>query len=1024
MKIIDWAVKRHVSVIMLVCFITLLGGVSIFKLSMDLLPKINVPIAVVNTQYPSAGSHEIENLVTRPLEEAMARVHNIKRMNSTSSEGNSIIIIEFNQDTDMDFATLEMREKIDLIKNYLPEDALAPMILKIDPNALPIMVLGIVGNDNLDQLQEMAEKRIKPRLERLEGVASVSVNGGYQQQVEIVVDPVILQKYGLTIQQLAGILRAENINLPVGEVFDGESKRLLRTLGEFESVEEIKALHIPLPTGVTIALEELASINITPGQMREISRIDGEESIRLTIQKQSVANTVKVANRVNKEIELLNQQIKGMEVKPIIDQSLYIKKSIVNVGKTAVYGGLLAVFVLYLFLRNYRSTFIISLAIPISVLATFALMYFFNMTLNLLSLGGFALGVGMLVDNGIVVTENIHRFREEGHNAVDSSIEGTKEVAMAVTASTLTTTAVFLPIVFVEGMTAQIFRELALTVTFSLLASLLVSLTLVPMLSAKMLEKKLSTGTEKSNVLFRSFDKMMNSIHNYYKRILTKSLKHRGLVLLISLLILLSSVGVLYSIGAVYFPEFDEGTFTIDVKLPHGSTLHQTEAIVNEIENIVKRHKEVEATFTNIGGGDGVFFVHNKRTNRASIDGKLVPQKQRDRKTIEVIDIVRKELTIIAGAEINITSTSSISAVGFGGTAVELEVRGDDLNTLKSITDDFILLIEEIEGTREVASNYVEGAPQTAMKLNRHITARYGLQAMQIATTARNVLQGTTATKFKVQGRELDVVIKGEDYLQESISNFLQTTVPSPMGVFVPLEELVTLERTKSPTSIKRADQVRAITISASIIGRDLNSVISDIQKRIDEYPLPAGYTFRFRGQREQLQEAFSSLILVVILAILLVYMILASQFQSLLHPFTIMFSVPLAFSGGAVGLLISSRPLSVPALIGAVVLAGIVVNNGIVLIDYINILRERGKKREEAIITAGYTRLRPIMMTTFTTVLGLLPLAIGLGEGAEAQAPMATVVIGGLLSATLLTLVVIPVIYSIFDDLKMRFQA
>ncbi|WP_026477733.1 efflux RND transporter permease subunit [Alkaliphilus transvaalensis] len=1024
MKIISWAVKKSVSVIMLMALIILLGSVSIFRLSMDLLPKINVPVALVNIQYPGAGPHEIENLITRPIEEAVATVHNIKRINSTSSEGSATVVIEFNQDTDMDFATLEMRERIDLVKNYLPEDAQAPIILKIDPNALPIMTLGVGGQQDLSQLQEITENRIKPRLERLEGVASVSITGGYQERVEIVVDPAILQSYGITVDQLSGIIKAENINLPAGEVFDGESKRLFRTMGEFETIDELKELPIPLPTAVTVPLSALASVNLTTGELQEIARMDGQESIRITLQKQSVANTVRVANRVNEEIKLLNEEINGVEIKPIIDQSTYIKNSIANVGKTAIYGGILAVIVLFLFLRNYRSTIIIALAIPISVLATFCLMFFFDMTLNLLSLGGFALGVGMLVDNGIVVTENIHRFREEGNDAEKSSIRGAQEVAMAVTASTLTTLAVFLPIVFVEGMTAQIFKELALTVTFALLASLLISLTLVPMLSSRILEKELPVEGNKRNFIFRGFDKGMEITHHYYKKILRKSLKQRPLVLIIALAIFLASVGILMQVGAEYFPAFDEGTFTINVMLPHGSTLQQTEEVVSEIEAIVKQYEEVEALFTNIGGSDGLFHSQSKRSNRASIDGKLVPQGQRKQKTNDLVDDIRRDLKIIAGAEINITSTSSIMSMGFGGTSLELEIRGDDLDELNRIANDFTAMIEEIEGTREVESNYIEGPPQIGMKINRYVTSRYGLQAFQVGSIARMILQGATATRLKIDGRELEVVIKGEPYLQESIGNFMQVAIASPLGVAVPLEELVTVQSIQGPTSIRRVDQVRAITIEADIINRDLNSVISEIEGEINDYSLPAGYTYRFRGEQEQLVEAFESLILVVILAILLVYMILAAQFQSLLHPFTIMFSVPLAFSGGAIGLLVAGRPLSVPAMIGAVVLAGIVVNNGIVLIDYINILRLRGNQREEAIITAGYTRLRPILMTTFTTILGLIPLAIGMGEGAEAQAPMATVVIGGLLSATILTLVVIPVIYTIFDDLKMKFQS
>ena len=1023
MKIISWAVKKQVSVLMMVAFILLMGLVALFRLSIDLLPKMNVPVAVVNTRFPGAGPLEIEALVTRPLEEAVSMVHNMKRVTSVSAEGYSMIIIEFNDGTNMDFASLEMREKIDLVKNYLPEDALAPMVLKIDPNALPIMLIGVSGNEDLSTLKELAEFKIKPRLERLVGVASVSITGGYDDVIEIIVDPIRLSSYGLTLQQLAGLLRAENINLPIGEITDGSINKLIRTVGEFSDIEEIKNLPITTPMATIVALQDIAEVNLVNSERLQIVKMNGEDGIRLTLQKQSVANTVQVANRVNNELININQEFDGIKIQSIIDQSVYIKKSIGNVAKTAIYGGILAILVLYIFLRSFKTTAVIALAIPISVICTFALMYFSGITLNILSLGGFALGVGMLVDNGIVVIENIYRFREEGSTAEEASILGTQQVAMAVTASTLTTIAVFLPIVFVEGMTAQIFRELALTVTYSLLASLLISLTLVPMLASRMMKEERSTHINKKKSVFHFFDGLFDGTINLYKGLLQWSLSHRKTIVFISLLIFLSSAYMLTLVGAEYFPEFDEGTFKIDIRLPHGATLEETEKVTYEAEGIAKQHAEVDVLFTNIGGGDGMFVTDSLRANRASIDGILSPQRKRDLSTAEIIDKIRMDLQKLVGAEITITSSSSIMMAGFGGSAVEVEIRGDDLETLKKTSQDFIKIVEAIDGTREVESNFTEGRPQMEMRLRREDAARYGLQSVQVATIIRGYLEGITATSFNLDGKEISVIVKGEEYLKSSLGNFLQIPIPTPLGITVPFQQIGDLKESKGPNVIRRTDQVRSITVSAAILNRDLNSVVLDIQKVLKDYTLPEGFSYYFRGQREQLIEAFGSLYLVVILAIILVYMILASLFQSFIHPFTIMFSVPLAFTGGAIGLLITNRPISVPALIGAVVLAGIVVNNGIVLIDYINVLREKGTERAEAIVDAGQTRVRPIMMTTFTTVLGLLPLAIGYGEGAEAQAPMATVVIGGLLSATLLTLLIIPVIYSLFDDLMIKLK-
>ncbi|KAB3533088.1 efflux RND transporter permease subunit [Alkaliphilus serpentinus] len=1017
MKLIEWAVEKSVSVIMVMLLIIILGTVSLFKLSMDLLPKIDVPIAVVNVQYPSAGPHEIENIITRPIESAMAMVHNVKTISSSSSEGNSNVIVEFNQDTDMDFATLEMREKIDLIRNYLPGDISVPMVMKIDPNALPIMQIGVSGNQNLVELYRMAEDYIKPRLERLTGVAAVDITGGSEEVIEVIVDPIKLTNLGISLQQLVGILRAENINLPVGDITDGDSTRLIRTIGELESLEDIKKLPIPSPTGVVVPLQDIAEVTRRIDKKTEIAKMNGLESIQVTIQKQPVANTVKVADIIHNELDKLRKENADLQIEAIIDQSLYIKNSIGNVGKTAMYGGILAVILLYIFLRDSKSTLIIALAIPISIMATFTLMFFFNITLNLLSLGGFALGVGMLVDNGIVVTENIHRYREKYNDNKKFAIMGADEVAMAVIASTFTTLAVFLPIAFVEGMTAQIFRELALTVTFALLASLGISLTLVPMLSSRLMKKQ----QDKKRGTLSAFNDYFDKLRDYYRRVLEWSLNNRVTALAIAVVTFLVSMSSLLMVGAEYFPQFDEGTFTIDIRLPQEANLEDTEEITKKIEETLEGYKEIDSTFVNIGGSSTFSITSHRRVYRATIDGRLVSKENRKLSTAEVVENIRQDLKNIPGATIKLESSSSLMSMGFGGASVEVEVKGEDLEVLKEITDDIIKITEGVEGTREVVSNYVEGRPQMALRVNREVASRYGLQSAQVAATINQLVRGVNATQLKEEGKEIQVIVRGADYLINSQANFLNIPIMTPLGITVPLQQVADLEIVKGPSTIRRRDQVRTMDVSAVVIERDVNTVTNEIKRKLDAYPFPNGYSYTFRGQREQLVEAVLSLILVGILAILLVYMILASQFQSYMYPFIIMLSVPLAFSGGALGLFITRRPISVPALIGAVVLAGIVVNNGIVLIDYINVLRKEGVGREESLIEAGDTRLRPIMMTTLTTVLGLIPLAIGLGEGGEAQAPMATVVIGGLLLSTLLTLIIIPVIYVMIDDLQMK---
>ena len=1023
MKVSNWAVRRPVSVFMMIAIVLLLGGVSIFRLPMDLLPQMNIPVAMVTVRYPGAGPFEIETMITRPLEEALATVHNVEGISSSSSEGVSNISIEFNQGTDMDFATLQMRERIDLIKHYLPEDSLTPMVLKVDPNQLPVMIIALGGSEDLSRLQEIADKQIKPRLERLEGVASVSITGGTEDIVEIIFEPNILAAYNITTLQLMNLLRAENVNLPGGEINMGNRNVLIRSVGEFQDIEEIRKLPITLPTGGTVPLEEIVTINLTQSEMSQIAKINGEKAIRLAIQKQANANTVQVANVIHREIKQIEKNINDITLNAVIDQSIFIRRSVYNVGTTAVIGGILAILILYLFMKNIRVTLVIALSIPISIIATFTLMYFSGITLNLLSLGGFALGVGMLVDNAIVVLENIFRYKEDGYSAKEASIKGSSEVSMAVTASTLTTVAVFLPIAFVEGVTAEIFRELALTVTFSLLASLLVSLTLVPTLCSQMLNNRIDSNNEygahqRSSLFNRIFD----TINKKYEGLLHYSIHHKKTIVVLTLLLFVSTTVLTLFTGSEYFPDFDDGMFMINIRLPQGANMSETTKIATKIEDILADYREVEVVFTNIGGGGAVFFNSSGgRSHMAVINSRLVSSNKRDRTTAKTIDSIRQELNEIPGADISISGISSLMGIGIGGSSIDVEIKGDDLQVLNNISEDFIEIIEGVRGTREVQSDYMEGRPQMEIKLNREIASRFGLQAAQVAGAVRNILTGASVTKFRLMGKELDVVMRGGKHYKEDLTNFMLLPITTPLGVNIPLKQVAEINNDIGPSTIRRSDQVRTVSVSATLFERDLNSVVSDIGNRLDSYNLPAGYSYQFRGQREQYEEAINSLTLAVILAILLVYMILASQFQSFLYPFIIILSVPLAFSGGILGLFLTRRPISVPAVIGAIVLAGIVVNNGIVLIDYINTLRQEGKDRESAILQAGPTRIRPIMMTTLTTVLGLFPLALGIGEGSEVQAPLATVVIGGLILSTLLTLIAMPVIYLLLDDLKIR---
>lgn len=1035
MNLYKLSVERPVTIIMITLAVIIIGAISLFNLPIDLLPEIELPIAVVTASYEGVGPTEIEELITKPLENSLSTVSNIKQVSSVSSEGNSIVIAEFTQGTDMEFASLEMREKVDLVKGILPEDSSNPMVIKIDPNATPIVQLSLTQKgetDNLLLLQELGEDTIKPRLERLKGVASVSITGGYENQVEVVLNEQKLKGYGLTQDQIAQLLRAENLNLPAGEVKKGTNNITVRTEGELESLEEIKDMPIPLKTGGVILLRDVADVYLANKEVSSISRLEGKRSVNVSIQKQSGTNTVTVAREINKEIEKLKTELKDTNIDTVMDQSIYIEEAIKNVALSALLGGILAVIILYIFLKNITTTLIIAISIPVSIIFTFILIYFNGITLNIMTLGGLALGVGMLVDNSIVVLENIYRFRQIGLSKKQAAIDGAREVGLAIVASTLTTVAVFLPIAFVEGITSVIFKEFALTVTMSLGASLLVSLTVVPMLSSKLIkieEKDLEKRQKRRGALglldkiYSSSDRAFERVQGSYKKALKWSLAKRGKTVLIAILIFILSLSLTPTLGLEFFPSSDQGTITVGIELPAGAKLEKTNEIVANVEEKLKTIKEVKSIFSSIGSTGNQMSLSSGGTNSANIQVNLAELKDRKASDTEIADRVRGFTKDIAGAEIRVeVASSAIGGIGGGG-AIDVKIKGDNLDSLEKIGKDFENIVSKINGTREVKSSLREGIPEVEIKINRPVAARYGLNAAGIASSVRNSLSGQIATRYSTNGSEIDVLIKGDSVYKESIANLKQSTIASPTGIGVPLDQVADISVRKGPVSINREEQIRTISVTGDIAGRDVGSVNSDIENKLDEYDMPKGYSYELGGENEQAIDAFKNLSLALVLAVVLVYMVLASQFESLLYPFIIMLTVPLAIGGGVLGLILTRRNLSAIAFIGFIMLAGIVVNNAIVLVDYINTRRKNGEVREEAILNAGPIRLRPILMTTLTTVLGLVPLALGIGDGGEIQAPMATVVVSGLILSTLLTLLFIPVMYTLLDDFSIKIR-
>ncbi len=1008
-----FSVKRPVTITMMILIVLVLGAVSFSKLHIDLLPQMELPYVMIQTSYSGAGPEEVENMVTRPLEQAVATAENIDGMMSFSNEGSSIVLIQFTFGTNMNDAMLQLREKVDLIKGFLPEGTSSPIVAKLDPNALPIIQMAVSSKGDLYTAQRMAEDIVSPRLERIEGVASAGVSGGMAQEVEILLKEEALKGYNLNSAYIAQMLQAANINLPGGTVKKGSNELTVRTIGEFKSMDDIKNLSIPLTRGGTVRLQDVADVNLVNKEQSSVAKMDGKEVVQISVMKQSDGNTVNVAKEVSKEIEKIKKEYPDLNVSVFFNQAEYINFAISNLAKTALMGGILAVVILLIFLRSFKTTLVIALSIPTSIITTFVILYFTGITLNMMTIGGLALGIGMLVDNSIVVLENIYRNRSLGMDRTKASIDGANEVTMAVTASTLTTIAVFIPIVFTGGLAATIFKDFALSIVIALMSSLMIAITLVPMLSSKLVSVKNLESEEAQ-------EKKHGFLVSAYKRILSWSLRHRFITIAVSIAMFVASIAMVASVGAEFFPATDEGMISVSVKLPAGAKIEQVDDVLNEIKASMQDIPEIVSVFTQ-AGSSGMMSISGG-SNTGSITVILSELKERDRSVKEISDEIRKISKDIPGAEISV-SEASMMMMGMSGGAISISIKGDDIETLKDISGDFKNMIEAVDGTREVSTSYEDGIPQVQIVADRGIASQYGLTTAQIGSAVKNNLSGSKATKFKVNGNELDVVIKGDSTYGQSMSLLEMLPVPTPVGGNVPLSEIAEIKVEKGPISIMRENQTRVMTVSGSVVGRDIQSVSTEIEALLKKYEMPNGYSYTFGGETEQIQETFTDLAMVMGVAIILVYMIIAAQFESLVQPLAIMFSVPLALSGGFIGLFVTGLPLNVIGIIGLIILVGIVVNNAIVLVDYINMRRGRGEDRNVAIMKAGPIRIRPIMMTALTTILGLVPMALGIGEGAELTQSMGVVVIGGLALSTVLTLVVVPVMYTIFDDMTTGFK-
>jgi len=1015
------AVRRPVATVMFFLIVVLLGAISFWRLPVDLMPELTYPTLTLRTDYPNVGPQEVEDLITRPLEEAVAAIAGVEQITSSSAEGQSVVRVAFTWGTDLDTAADEVRARIDRIRSALPDGSEPPQLFKFDLSSFPVLFLGVYS-DSLDEveLRQFTEERIERRLERVPGVAAVEVRGGLRRQIRVDLDRDRMLSLGLSADRVTRLLQQENLNRPAGKVEEGNLDLFLRTVGEYRTAAEIGATVVAVREGSPIYLRDVADIREGVEEVTSLVRINGEPGIRVAISKQSGANTVEVARAALAEAERINLDYPQVKLLTIIDSSEYIEQAIANVRNAAVIGGLLAVVVLLLFLRSGRSTLVIATAIPISVIATFALIYFAGYTLNIMTFGGLALGVGMLVDNAVVVLENIFRRREAGDGPKVSAIEGTREVALAITASTLTTMSVFLPILFMEGVSSVMYRQLAVVVAFALFASLTVALTLIPMLSNLLLSRGPAHGRSRSplvNRLFTTSERWLEGLENGYSRSLGRALAHRGQVVLGSVALLALSLLLLPYIGSELMPKTDEGEVRIDGEMAVGTRLDVVDDAFRQLEKIVdKEVPERKSTLTYLGGGG--WRPSGQHTGNLRIS--LVDQSERSRSSQQIAEDLRDKVAAVPGITARTREGSGLFllriAFGGGDEGLAVEIYGDDLDTGYRLAERVRGALEGVAGVSDVRLSRDPGRPERVITVDREKIARLGLSMSQVAGIVETNLAGTRATVLRRGGREFDIFVRLAEPDREDLAALDRVTLVSARGDTVPLSSVVTVASSRGPVIVERKDQERVIYVSANVAGRDLGSVAEDVRAALRQIEVPDGFAVNLGGEYEEQQKAQRALGISMILALLLVYMVMAAQFENLLDPFVVMFSIPMALIGVLVTLWATGTTFNIQSYIGMVMLAGIVVNNAIVLVDYINLLRRRDRMPlVEAVTESARRRLRPILMTTLTTVLGLIPLAIGLGEGSELQSPMARVVIGGLATSTLITLYLVPAVYTGF---------
>ncbi|MBI2906855.1 MAG: efflux RND transporter permease subunit [Chloroflexi bacterium] len=1009
----DLSIKRPVFITMVICAIVVIGGLAYGRMGLDLMPDISFPLVTVSTAYPGAGPEEVETLITRPLEEAVSSINGVDRIRSTSVEGLSTVIIEFKIETSASRAADDVRERVSASKGRLPKDALDPVVMRFDPGAVPVITFAVSDLRDImspAQLRELVDNTLKSRIERISGVAEVSVTGGLTREIQVDLRLNDLQARGLSVQRVMSAIGSENLSLPGGRLDGGKQEPLLRTTGEFKTVGEIGKVIVANVDGVPVRVGDIADVTDGFKEVRSFSRMDGKDSISITVQKQSKTNTVTVAEAVKDEIRRIKGDYPNVDAVIVADGSTFIRDTRDDVMVSLLLGGLFASLVVFFFFHDLRNTLVTVAGLPVIVIGAFAAMQLMGFSQNMLTLMALSLSIGMLIDDAIVVRENIFRHMQEGAHPIKAAMEGTAEIAQAVMATTFTIVAVFLPVAFTTGIIGLIFREFGLTVTAAVLISLFEAFTLAPLLSAYFFKPIQDSPRRKSGLAAFAgrTEALYAGLSEGYRRVEAFALSHRLLVIIVGAVALAGALALLPFVGRGFQPEIDEGILSVSVELPPGAALRETDRVARYVEDTLWQHVEVAHVFSRVGSDRG-------SGETASVRVQL---KERGR-TNEFLALLRSEFASYTGAKIMVQSTESVGGEGRSAlmmAPIQINVRGDNVEDLDSASQQIVERMTSIPELFNIDRGLKAGKPELTVAVDRTKAADLGVSAAQIATTLRVLVNGETASKFRSGDKEYDIVVRLRKQDRENTEDILSLAVPSAKGGQVPLRSVTQARSTSGPVQIDRGQRERQVVIGASHTGA-LGDAVDKIRKSVADLSLPPGISLDYSGETRFMGEAFSSLGLAMALAVVFIYMVLASQFGSFVHPFTIMMALPLSIIGALVALFLTGKHLDVVSLIGLILLMGLVTKNSILLVDFTIRLRQEGMERDEALLTAGPIRLRPILMTTLAMILGMLPLALGIGAGGEFRAPMAIGVIGGLVTSTALTLLVVPVVYTLVDD-------